>query len=119
MIAGTDMVGLDHDPFITDTTAPVNMIPTGAIPGHTTGTTEDITGVVHNACTQILIHIVLTMTLHTADLHTGAHQLTQETSAHHTLHQPTNQLRKPHTNPHHNPEDPKIKHILKGIQESQ
>ena len=47
MKTGTDTVGLDHNPIITDTTAKVAMIPTEAIPGHTTGTTDDITGVVH------------------------------------------------------------------------
>ena len=60
------------------------------------------------------------MTLHTADhLHIGAHQLTQEIAADHALNQPTGQLRKPCTNLHQNTEDPKVKHILKGIQESQ
>ena len=110
VMAGTDIVGPDHNPIITDTAAPVNIIPTGAIPGHTKGTTEDIRGVVHNAHTQTLIHIVLTVTLHTADhLYTGAHQLPQEIAADHTLDQPTGQLRKPHTNLHQNPEDHKVK----------
>ena len=70
---GTDAVGLDHNPIITYTTAKVTMIPTKAIPGHTTGTTDDITGVIHGAQTQVLIHIILAMTLHTTDhLHIGA-----------------------------------------------
>ena len=91
---------------------------TEVIPGHITGTTEDITGVVHDAHTHILIHIVLTVTLHTTDhLHTGTHQLTPETAADHTLNQPINQLRKPCINLHHIPEDHKVKHIPKGIQE--
>ena len=96
------------------------MTPTEAIPGHTTGTTDDITGVVHDTHTQVLIHIILTVTLHTIDhLHIGALQLTPETTADHTLDQPTNQLRKTPTNICHNPEDHKVKHILKGIQELQ
>ena len=43
------------------------MIPTEVIPGHTTGTTNGITGVIDDAHTQVLIHIVLTMTLTTTD----------------------------------------------------
>ena len=86
------------------------MTPTEAIPGHTTGTTNNITGVVHNAHTQVLIHIILAMTLHIADyLHIGALQLTPETAADHALNQPTNQLRKVCTNLCHNPEDHKGK----------
>ena len=54
MMTGIDVVGLNHDPTIADTTVPVDMIPSGAIQGHTTGTTEDITGVVHNAQTKYL-----------------------------------------------------------------
>ena len=116
MRTGTDVVGLDHNPIITDTAAKVTMTPTEAIPGHITGITEDIMGVVHNAHTQVLKHIVLTSTPHTTDhLHTGAHQLTQETAADHTVNQPTNQLRKPHTILHHIPEGPKVKHILKDF----
>ena len=100
---GTDAIGLDHNPIITDTTAKVTMTPTEAVPGHTTGTTDDITGVVHDAHTQVLIHIIFATTLHTADhLHIGALQLTPETAADHTLDQPTNQLRKASTNLYHN-----------------
>ena len=99
-----------------DTTAKVTMIPTEAIPGHTTGTTDDIIGVVHNAHIQVLIHIVLTVTLHTTDhLHIGVLQLTPETAADHALNPPTNLLRKDHTNLLHNPEDHKVKHTPKGI----
>ena len=66
------------------------MTPTGAILGPTIGTTHDNTGVIHNAHTQVLIHIILAMTLHTVDhLHTGAHQLTQEIAADHALNQKT------------------------------
>ena len=73
------------------------MIPTEAIPGHTIGTTDDITGVIHDVHTQVLIHIILTMTLHTTDhLHTGAHHLTHEITADHALDQPTGQLKALH-----------------------
>ena len=120
MKTGTDTVGLDHTPTITDTTAKVIMIPTEAVPGHTTGTTDDSIGLVHDDQIQVLIHIFLTVTLHTADyLHIGALQLTPETAAEHTLDQTTNQLRKTHANLHHNPKDYKVKHIPKGIQELQ
>ena len=106
MKTGTDAVGLDHNHIITDTTAKATMIPTEAIPSHITGTTDSITGVVHDAHTQVFIHIILTVTLHTTDHpHIGALQLTPETAADHVLDQPTNQLRKAHTNLLHNPED--------------
>ena len=87
---------------------------------HTRGTTDDIIGIVHDAYTQVLIHIILTMTLHTADhLHIGALQLTPETAADHALDRPTNLLRKPCINLLPNPEGHKVKHIIKGIQELQ
>ena len=55
------------------------MTPTEAIPGNTTGITDDITGVVHNTHTQPLTHITLAMTLCIADhLHIGALQLTPD-----------------------------------------
>ena len=96
------------------------MIPTEAIPGHTTGTTDNIIGVVCNTHIQVLIHIVLTLTLHTIDrLHIGALQLTSETAVDHALDQPTNLLRKPCTNLHQNPGDHKVKHTPKRIQELQ
>ena len=89
-------------------------------PDHTTGTTDDITGVVHDAHTQVLIHIILVAMLHITDhLHIGALQLTPETAADHALYQSTNQLRKPPTNLCHNPEDHKVQLMLKGIQELQ
>ena len=73
MKTGTDAVGLDHNPIIADTTAKVAMTPIEAILGHTTGTTDNSTGVVPNAHTQVLLHIVLAVTLHTVDhLHIGA-----------------------------------------------
>ena len=117
---GTDAVGPDQNHIIEDNMTKVTVTPTEAVPGHTTETTADITEVIQNAHTQALIHIIPTMTLHTADhLHTGAHQLPQEITADHTLNQPAGQLRKPHNNLHQNPEDHKVKHIQKGIQESQ
>ena len=117
---GTDAVGLDYNLIIADTTAKVVMIPTEAIPGHTTGTTDDIMRVAHDVHIQVLIHIILNVTLHTTDhLHIGALQLTSETAADHALDQTTNQLRKTHTNLLHNPDKHKVKHILKGIHELQ
>ena len=117
---GTDAVGLDHILILTDITAKVTMTPTEAIPGHTTGITDVITGVVHDAHTQTLIHIFSAMTLHIADhLHIEDLQLTLEITADHALNQPTNPPRKPCTNHHHIPEDHKVKHIPKGIQELQ
>ena len=67
------------------------MTPTEVIPGHTTGITDAITEVVHNAHTQPLTPIILTATLHNADhLHIEALQLTPEITADHTLDQHTN-----------------------------
>ena len=112
----THMVGLDHNPILADTTATVTMIPTEAIPGHITGTTDDITGIFHDIHTQVYIHTVLTMTLHIeGHLHTGAHQLPHEIAADHTLDQPTGQLRKPYIRIHHIPEDPTVIQTLKEI----
>ena len=117
---GTDAVGLDHNPILTDITAKVTMTPTEAIPGHTTVTTDDITGVIHDANTQVLIHIILAATLHIAGhLHIGAHQLTPETAADHVLNQPTNPPQKPCTKLHHIPEDHKVKTHTKKNQELQ
>ena len=114
MKTGTDTIGLDPTPTIADTAAKVSMTPTEAIPGHIKKTTEDITGVVQDTHTQVLIHIILVVTLHIKDnLHIEDLQLTQKTTADHGLDQPTNQLGKAHTNVHHNPEDHRIKHILK------
>ena len=120
MKTGIDAVGLAKNLIPTGTTAEVNMTPTEAVPGHTTGITDDITGVLHVAHTQVLIHIILTMTLHIADhLPTEALQLTPEITADHILNQPTNAPRKPCTNLHYIPEDHKVKHTPKGIQELQ
>ena len=117
---GTDAVSLDLNPILTNITAEVIMTPTEAVPGHNTGITNDITGVVHDAHTQPLTHIILTMALHIADyLHIETLQLTPKITADHTLDQPTNPPRKPHTNLHHIPADHKAKHIPKGTQELQ
>ena len=96
------------------------MTPTEAFPGHIMGITDAITGVLHDAHSQTLIHIILAMTLHIEDhLHIGALQLTPGIAADHTPNQPTNQPRKPHINLLLIPEDNKVKHIPKGIQELQ
>ena len=44
MKIGRDAVGLDHNPILTDITAKVTMTPTKAVPGHTTGIADVITG---------------------------------------------------------------------------
>ena len=54
MKTGTDTVDPDHDHIIKDTTAKVTITPTEVIPGHTTGTTDDITRVIHDAILQYL-----------------------------------------------------------------
>ena len=96
------------------------MIPTEAIIGHTTGTTDDTIGVVHNTHIQVLTHHHSCHdTPHHRSFHIGALQLTPETAADHSLNLPTNQLRKAHTNLLHNPEDHRVKHTPKGIQELQ
>ena len=116
MKTGTNAVDPDHNHIIEDTTAKVAITPTGAILGHATGTTGDITGVVHIDHTQALIHTILTVTPHIkAHLHTGAHQLTHEIAADHALNQHTGQLRKTCIRIHHIPEDPKVTHTLKEI----
>ena len=91
MKTGTDAVGLDHNLILTDITAKVAMTPTEAVPGHTTWMTDAITGVVHDAYTQTLIHIILAMTLHITDyLPTEALQLTPEITADYALDHHTN-----------------------------
>ena len=109
MKTGTNAVDPDHN-----TTAKVTITYTEAILGHTIGTADDITGVIHDTHTQTLIYTVLTMTLHIeGHLHTGALQLTHEIAADHTVDQPAGQLRKPHIRIHHIPEDPKVICTLK------
>ena len=120
MKTGTGAVSLDHNLILRDITAKVTMTPTDAIPGHTTGITDAITEVVHDIHTQTLTCIVFTMTLCITDhLDIEALQLTPEITVDHALDQPSNPPRKPHTNLHHIPEDHKVKHIPKGIQELQ
>ena len=115
-MTNTYMVGLGHNPILTDTTATAAMIPTKDTPGHKIGTTENITGVLHD--TQKLISTIFTMTCHIeGHLLTGAHWLTDEITADHALNQPTGQLRKPHIRIHHIPEDPTVIHALKEIPE--
>ena len=120
MKTGTDAVGLDLNPTLANITAKVIRTPTEAIPGHTTGITDDITGVVHDAHTQPLTHIILTAMLHITDhLHIEALQVTPEITAEHALNQPTNPPRKPLTTLCHIPADHKSKHTPKGTQDSQ
>ena len=115
MKTDTDAISLDLNPILTDITAKVIMTPTEAIPGHTTGITDDITGVVHNAHIQPLTHIILTMTIHITDhLHIEALQLTPEITTDHALDQPTKPPRKPCTDLHHIPADHMTKHTPKG-----
>ena len=114
----TDTVGPGHNLIIKYITTKTAMTKE-AILGPTIGTTNDITRIIHDTHTQVLIHIILAMTLHTTDYpHTGTHQLTQEIAKDYTLGQPTGQPRKPRTNLHQSPEDHKVRHLQKGIQES-
>ena len=94
------------------------MIPTEDDPGHIIGIADNITGVLHNAHTQMLISTILAMTLH-IEGHPliEAHQLTHENTADHALNQPTGQLRKPCIRIHHVPEDPMVICALKEIEE--
>ena len=57
MNANTDTVGLDHNPIFADTTVEATVTPPEAIPGHTTDTTDAITGVLPGTHTQMPIHI--------------------------------------------------------------
>ena len=118
MKTSTDTASLDYNPILIDITTKVIMTPTEAIPGHTTGITDDITGVVNNAYTQTLTHIILAVTLHITDhLHIETLQLTPEQIMLLTSLQ-THQG-KPHTTLHHIPADNMVKHIQKGSQRLQ
>ena len=120
MKTGTDIVGLDLNPILTDITTKVTITPMEAIPGDTTGILNNITGVVQNTYTQPLTHIILAMNLHIPNhLHKEALHVTQEIAADHALNQPTNPPRKPHTDLQHIPVDHKAKHIIKGTQKLQ
>ena len=111
MKTGTNAVDQDHNNIIKDTTAKDAIIPTEAILGCTIGTADDITEVIHDIHTQILIFPILSMTLHIeGHLHIGAHQLTHGITADHayrpakkTLHQNLST------------EDPKVIHTLEEI----
>ena len=108
----------DHSHIIKDTAAKVTITPTDAILGHSIGTPDNITGVLHDP--QMLISTILTTTLHIeCHLHTGTHQLPHVIVANHSLSQPTGQLQKPDIRIHHIPEDPKVINTLEEIQESQ
>ena len=60
----TDMVGLVHYPILTDTAVTATMIPTRDTPGHIIGIADNITGILHDAYTQMLISTILAMTPH-------------------------------------------------------
>ena len=97
----TNAVDPDNNHTIEDTTAIVAIIPKEAILCHTIGTTDNITEVVHDTQTQILISNILAATLHIeGHLYIGAHQLTHGITADHALNQPTGQLRKPYIRIH-------------------
>ena len=118
MKTGTNAVDPDHNHIIKDTASKVAITPTEAVLGHTIGTPGDITGVVHTNPAQTLIPTILAITPHIkGHLHTGAHQLIHEIAADHTFNQHTGQLRKPCIRVHHIPEDLKVTHTLKEIQE--
>ena len=119
MKTGTNAVDPDHNCITENTTAKVAITPTEAILGHTIGTADDITGVIHDAHTKTFIYTILTTTLHIeGHLHTRANQLTHKITADYALDQPTGQLRKLCIRIHHIPEDPKVIHTPKEIQES-
>ena len=93
------------------------MIPMEAIPGHIIETIDIIIGVLHDALTPVLI--IPTVSPHIIDcLHTGAHQLTLETTADQDPIQHTNQVRKPCINPHPIPAELKANCMIKEVQES-
>ena len=112
-----DAADQGHNPILADTTVTVTMIPTEAIPGHTTGTTDTIIGVLNDAITQVtIIHAV---THHIAlHLPTGALQLILENAADHDPNQHTNQVIKPCINLHLAPVDHKEYHMIEEFQES-
>ena len=96
------------------------MTPTDSILGHSIGTADYITGVIYDTHTPMLISTVLTAILHIeGHLPTEAHQLTHEIAADHALNQPTGHLGRHQIRTHHIPEDLKVIHELKEIQESQ
>ena len=82
----TDTVGLGHNPILTDNTATVTMIPNEDAPGYIIGTADNITGVIFDAHTQMLISTVLTITLHIEGRpFIEPHWFTHEIAADHVL----------------------------------
>ena len=106
-------------PTLTNIAVELNMNPTGAAPGHTTGITDGITEAVHNDHT-LPTHIIPAAIPHIADHQLiEALPLIQETTAVHAHDQPTNLPRKIHMTPLYNPVSHKVEHIPKGLPESQ
>ena len=84
----------------------------------TMGSTEDTTGVAHNAHTPTLTTTNPAMTHHITDhLHIGALLLTQEIAAGHTLIQPTHPLEEFHTDLLHTAANHEAKCIPLGTAE--
>ena len=116
---GTEEVDLDHNHTTEGTTAKVTITPSEHVLGHTTGTTRELTEVVHANSILTLIHTALTVTPHiknppVIEAHLPIHRI----AANHTLGQPISQLRKPHIRIHPNPEDPTEIHSIRRTQES-
>ena len=102
----------DHTPIPIILKAQSIMIHTEATLDHTRGSTEDTTGVAHNAHTPTLTTINPAVTCHIADhLHIEALPLTPEITAGDTLNQPTHPLEDFHINPLHAPANNKAKCI--------
>ena len=115
-MADTDAVGLDHNPILAYCSQHCH----DSYRGHSRTqhrTTDDIIRVIHDAHTQVInIHII---SHHDTPHCRSSSQRSSGIAAEHPLDQPTGQLRKPHTNLPQSPEDCKVNHIQKGIQELQ
>ena len=61
MKTGKDAVDPGPNQIMEDVTGKVTIIPTEGILGHTIGTTDDITGVIHDTHIPTLIQTILTM----------------------------------------------------------
>ena len=59
MKTGTNAVDPDHNHIIKDNTTNITITPTEAVLGHSIGTVDDITGVLHDAHTQYLYPLFL------------------------------------------------------------
>ena len=115
MKSGTDAVDPVQNPILKDTTVEATMTPTETIPGHTTGTAEDITGVLPISHAQMPINITLAMTPHIGDhYHTEVLQLTLETAADHNLNKHIKQPRRLHTKIHHDPGNSTVLHTARN-----